>query len=184
MPRKRCSTGSLNTTIRGTKFTHNVIESSHLCSCQGTQRPIDHGNPRLVQDLRRADGHRSALRTWLPRRWRCCCPSCLSCSRHNFVGLTPSTLADDRAVPVLQGRPPVYTTVTCCDTILDTNRYHITQCVSLRDTTVAQLSCFMPDENLDLNVLHFVHWLTYMPARMVHYRFDPINLSINVVCKS
>ena len=33
-------------------------------------------------------------------------PSCLSCSCDNLVGLTPGTLANDWAIPILQGRPP------------------------------------------------------------------------------
>ena len=64
------------------------------------------GNPRLVQDLRRMNGHRSVLRAWLPNRWRCCCLSCLSRGCHSLVGLTPSTLANDWAIPLLQGDPP------------------------------------------------------------------------------
>ena len=106
MPCKRRSTASLDTTIQGTKSPHNITKSLSLRSHQRTQCPIDHANPRLVQHLRRVDGHRSALRTRLPGKRRHCCPSCLSCSCHNFVGLPPSTLADNWAIPIPQGRPP------------------------------------------------------------------------------
>lgn len=42
----------------------------------------------------------------MPSKWRGCCASGLSCSCHNLVGLTPSTIANECTIPVLQGWTP------------------------------------------------------------------------------